>query len=320
MAALSERHPAGLVELARIAPSQMSTVLDEETAEWSDQLHWDFGPSAELVRRFVHMHALNGFALMRGPRVIGYSYYVSEESKGLIGDVYVLKEHRTAEAEDALLEAGLAALWRTPGVHRAESQLMMISSPLHRSAPYRSWFRAFPRYFLEAELETVAKLPRKPSRLAIAGWTPRLNEETAHRIAEAYRGHIDSQINDQYRSAAGARRFLTNIVQFPGCGSFFAPASYAATEEKSGALGGVSLASLVAADAGHITQVCVAPRLQGSGLGYELVRRSLLALAAHGCKTASLTVTASNASAVRLYERMGFVKRRDFAAYVWESR
>jgi len=31
-------------------------------------------------------------------------------------------------------------------------------------------------------------------------------------------------------------------------------------------------------------------------------------------------VTTSNTSAIQLYERMGFVNRRDFAAYVWEMK
>ena len=39
-------------------------------------------------------------------------------------------------------------------------------------------------------------------------------------IAAAYRGHIDSDINDQYRSLNGSLRFLNNIVRFPGCGVF----------------------------------------------------------------------------------------------------
>jgi ribosomal protein S18 acetylase RimI-like enzyme len=34
----------------------------------------------------------------------------------------------------------------------------------------------------------------------------------------------------------------------------------------------------------------------------------------------SLTVTSSNETAVRLYQRMGFTERRQFAAYVWDSR
>lgn len=86
-----------------------------------------------------------------------------------------------------------------------------------------------------------------------------------------------------------------------------------------GVLQGICLTSIVAANVGHITQVCVAPSQKGTGLGYELVRRSLVALASHGCRSASLTVTTANQAAVRLYQRMGFVNRREFAAHVWES-
>jgi ribosomal protein S18 acetylase RimI-like enzyme len=131
---------------------------------------------------------------------------------------------------------------------------------------------------------------------------------------------VDSNINDQYRSTGGARRFLTNIVQYPGCGTFFSPAACVAIPATGRGLYGICLTSLVAHDVGHITQVCVAPAFRGTGLGYELLRRSLVALADHGCRTVSLTVTTSNASAIQLYERMGFVNRRDFAAYVWEMK
>ena len=40
-------------------------------------------------------------------------------------------------------------------------------------------------------------------------------------IAAAYKGHVDATINDQYGSVTGARRFIHNIVQYPGCGRFF---------------------------------------------------------------------------------------------------
>jgi len=196
---------------------------------------------------------------------------------------------------------------------------MMLSLPFGRPVPYQKWFHSYPRCFLEAPLGGVTELPpRELPGTSISLWAENLQDETARLIAHSYQGHIDSLINDQYRSAGGARRFLMNIVQYPGCGTFFAPASYAASSD--GSLCGVSLASLVAADAGHITQVCVAPSRRGTGLGYELMRRSLVTLAAHGCRTVSLTVTAANDSAIRLYKRMGFVSRRDFAAYVWEPR
>ena len=83
---------------------------------------------------------------------------------------------------------------------------------------------------------------------------------------------------------------------------------------------GISLTSLVAHEVGHVTQICVAPTHQGQGIGYELLRRSLTALAAQGCKSVSLTVTSANDSAAQLYERMGFRLRREFAAHVWDMR
>ena len=46
----------------------------------------------------------------------------------------------------------------------------------------------------------------------------------------------------------------------------------------------------------------------------------MLAFAAHECTTASLTVTTANENAVRLYEKLGFVRRRSFAAHVWDFR
>jgi ribosomal protein S18 acetylase RimI-like enzyme len=75
----------------------------------------------------------------------------------------------------------------------------------------------------------------------------------------------------------------------------------------------------VQADVGHITQVCVSKAARGTGLGYELIRRALESLSSHGCRKATLTVTAANVEAIQLYERMGFAKTRDFAAYVWEG-
>src|SRR5580698_1268393 len=113
MAALPE-HPESrrdwqLVELRRVSAEQLAPVLDEEIAAWRSELDWDFHASADLVRKFVQMQALAGFALMRGGRAIGYCYYVCEDGKGLIGDLCVMRAHRTKENENVLLEAALHA-------------------------------------------------------------------------------------------------------------------------------------------------------------------------------------------------------------------
>ncbi len=49
----------------------------------------------------------------------------------------------------------------------------------------------------------------------------------ARLIALAYKDHLDSHINEQYRTASGSQRFLHNIVRFPGCGYFDAESSRA---------------------------------------------------------------------------------------------
>jgi len=319
MAAWQESPEPLVVDLRKVSAADLTPLLEEETGVWQRALDWDFEPSAELVRRFVDMQALNGFALIEGGRVIGYCYYIREEKKGLIGDLYVRERDRTVEREHALIEATLEALWRSGGVHRVESQLLLLDSPLARKVPFAQWFRAFPRRFLEASaMQALALSEHIPPGVSIAPWTEARQDDSARLVAAAYRGHVDSDINDQYRSPSGARRFLNNIVQYPGCGTFFGPASYAAIDAK-GALCGISLASLVSNTTGHITQICVSPAQRGKGVGYALLRRSMLALAEHGCHTVGLTVTSTNTGAIRLYEQMGFTDRREFAAYIWDA-
>ena len=320
MAAAHELHATEIVELSQISPEELEPVLQEERLTWRSTLRWDFGASAELVRRFVRIQALGGFALLVGGRVVGYSYFVVEDRKGLIGDLYILREFSCPEYEDTLLASVLEALVMAPGVCRIEAQLMMMRGPFERALPLNNYARIHPRLFMLADLADASALEESPAskNVRIRQWSESREDESAALIAAAYKGHVDATINDQYGSVTGARRFLNNIVQYPGCGSFFAPASLMA-DRAEGGLAGVIFGSLVSADTGHITQVCVAPSMKSKGLGYELLRRSMLVFAQNRCERVSLTVTASNTVAIDLYNRVGFRAMRRFAAYVWEG-
>jgi ribosomal protein S18 acetylase RimI-like enzyme len=155
-------------------------------------------------------------------------------------------------------------------------------------------------------------------RFHIMPWAEHYHEAAAEVIALAYVGHVDSQINDQYRTTNGARRFIYNIVQFPGCGSFFRQGSFVALHPGTGRMMGISLVSFVSEQVGHVTQLCVTPNAKGSGLGYELLRESVNALRMHGARRISLTVTCANDEAIRLYGRCGFKDVRRFLSNVWE--
>lgn len=320
MAAVSNVSVPEIVDLRELRERDLDPLLEEEGLTWRSIFNWDSGASSDLVRRFVKIKALKGFALMQGGRVIGYSYYVCEDRKALIGDLYLLREFGSVENEDLLLGAVLQALLNTPYMLRIEAQLLMMHGPFERPMPFSRYLKVHPRNFMMADLADVAELPagRAIQTHLFEPWTGRWQDEAARLIAKAYEGHVDSTINDQYRSVSGAKRFLLNIVQYPGCGSFFGPASYVVLNP-SGELVGISLASLVSDDSGHITQICVSPEERRTGSGYEMLRRSLTSLAEHGCRKTSLTVTASNQEAIRLYQRMGFRAMRRFAAYVWEG-
>lgn len=320
MAAVPEAQVPVLLDLWQVRAQDLDAMLEEEIRTWRHELDWDFQPSADLVRRFVDVHALNGYALLIGDEVVGYSYYVCEEHKGLVGDLYLRAEYRTADNEHRLFGAVVDHLLRTPYVRRVESQLMLARSLQSRLLPGAAFSRVFERNFMLVEADTSHKLPNRTlDGILLDRWSERWQDETASLIASAYRGHIDSEINDQYRSSSGARRFLFNIVQYPGCGTFFEPASCIAVQSGTGRLCGVSLTSMVAQDAGHITQICVSPSVKGKGVGYEMLRRSLQVLAASGAKKVSLTVTARNTEAVKLYLRTGFRTIRRFNAFVWEG-
>jgi len=321
MAAVSDFPLARILDLRHLRAGDLDALLDEEIQVWADTLDWDFRGSAGLVRRFLDMQALNGYSLILNGQPVGYCYYVSEERKGLIGDLYVMKQFATSDNEERLLAAVVDNLAKTLSVHRIESQLMMLRNGSAMSLPQRRYLRAHGRNFMQLDLSPAAKLHeiRPTHPVWIENWSERRQDDAAALIVNSYQGHIDSQINDQYRSAAGARRFLLNIIQYPGCGSFFQPASFVAIDSDSGKLAGICLASLVKADVGHVTQVCVSRAVRGTGVGYELIRRSLELLARHGCRKVSLTVTAANTEAIALYERMGFRKTRNFFAYVWDG-
>ena len=164
-------------------------------------------------------------------------YYVLEEDKGLIGDLYVRQALRTAERENLLIAAALEAIMDCPGgdPHRIPAH---DAAPRPRApVPRPDCLTVFERNFMRIDLKNAALGKGNVRRpMYVEKWSDHYHDAAAQLIAAAYAGHIDSRINDQYRTQRGARRFLHNIVQYPGCGAFYRPASLAAFEGVSGRL------------------------------------------------------------------------------------
>lgn len=329
MAALAERHGLDLVDLRHVRSSELETLLKEEAEAWDRRLHWDFSASADLVTRYTSMRALDGLALRSADEIAGYVYWVTEGRKALIGDLYVREPWRSPETEAQLLQGALEALGE-PGqrmpvpamrwgwVRRIEGQLLQLATPGSRILPQGPVPRAYSRLFMLTPLDPAPALRAvvPEPELKIERWSMRWLDESASLIARVYEGHVDSEINDQYRSVEGARRFIQNVTQYPGCGLFLPEASWIGFDAH-GAAAGIVLTTRVSGRTGHIAQICVAGSHLGGGTGYELMRRAMTALASMGLEESSLTVTEENRRAIRLYERLGFKTIHRFDALVW---
>ena len=308
-----------IVDLRQLHSRSLEGLFQEETRRWREELQWDYRPSIELVRKFIDSHALGGCASLENGHLTGYGFFVVEEHKGLIGGLFVSSEFARGTTTERLLSEMLNSLRSIPRLERIEAQLMPFGIDLD-SGFLSQHFQLHARQFMLLPLDQ-ANVTGKPlsAGLRIEPWTDRAFDSAARLIQLAYANHVDSQINDQYRSESGSLRFLRNIVLLPGCGQFLPEASFLVRPATGDRLIGMILTSTVAEGVGHTTQVCVMPGYQGTGVGRHLMEHSIQALRRRNYESLSLTVTSVNKRAVELYERLGFRTVKQFAAGVWEA-
>lgn len=331
MALASMPSTVEVVDLRHLKSSDLTELFLDEEQAWKEQLHWDYRPSSEMLRRHIDAKNLAGYAALAGGTVAGYCFFLYETRKGLLGDLFVRPEFETAGAagEESitilLLQSALETLLNTPHLARIEAQLISSGGESVRGLFEDRKFEIFPRLFMYrafmdgARFPSPARQPGQPEGCEVRPWQNNF-DEMAGLIVDAYTNHVDSRLNDQYSDRKGARKFLQNIVTFPGCGSFRGEFSLLAVESSTGRLLGALLISEVATRVAHITQVCVRRGQQGKGIGRWLMEKSLQQLQEAGFRGVSLTVTALNENAVGLYRQLGFTTLKEFDAYARNLR
>jgi ribosomal protein S18 acetylase RimI-like enzyme len=306
-----------IVDLRQTTVRQIEPLLEEEARHWRDELHWDYRGALELIKRFLDAHALAGCVAFENGNAAGYSFYVLEDQKGLIGGLYVSSKFPQESIGRRLLEEMLYSMRGIPHLARIEAQLMPFSGPVD-SPLIDQGFRLYTRQFMLLDLQKAHEAKAGASAgMRLNRWNDRYFEPCAKLIYLAYANHVDGEINDQYRTRSGALKFLKNIILLPGCGQFVTSASFVLRQPGSDDLIAVVLTSEVSPGIGHTTQICVLPGYQGHGLGRMLMQTSADALRSLKFKELTLTVTTENRSAVQLYERLGFTTIRTFTAGVW---
>jgi ribosomal protein S18 acetylase RimI-like enzyme len=206
-----------------------------------------------------------------------------------------------------------------PDIDRIEAQLLLFDAGVLPAL--FTGYTVFPRFFLEHNLKPLAVPPRiaLPPQFELCRWAEPFYQPAGELIRMAYATHVDSNINDQYRSLHGSLRFLHNVIRFPGCGVFDPLVSFVIRERATNALIGLLLCSRIAPDVAHITQLCIAPDFRGRNLGAILLAHCMERLPAQHYSAITLTVSQANQPALCLYQAAGFTARHSFDALVFDK-
>ena len=318
-----------ILDLRHFAAPMLRRVLEAEGELWRQRLHWDYRSSARLLMQYLDNHMLPGYAALEAEQAVGYVFSVYEETKAVIGDVFAISSHSgdllddggSARAiEETLLKHLFELLLNSPQVERIESQLILHPSGDHAHLFREAGFEIFRRLFMVQDIERHRTPPTVdlPAGLELRAWGEEDLGPAARLICEAYRGHPDSLINDQYRTVHGSTRFLNNIVHYSGCGAFCGPVSHVVVDRARREPVALILGSRVSPQSGHITQLCVHPSHRRHGLARMLLSVAAFCFLRQGATEISLTVTEANSQAIDLYLSEEYRCAHFFDAAVWE--
>jgi ribosomal protein S18 acetylase RimI-like enzyme len=302
--------------LSRLRSSALTGLFAEERAQWTSRLNWDYREPQKIIATMVDLETLPGFVAIDEKTPVGYAFYIQEAGRALIGTCFVARRYQQLGIERQLLTETLKELKTNPGIFRIESQFVNFNNWEIDDFFSRNGFVRFERCFMVKNCEGVTMPPRSKGT-EISQWLPQDLQEAARLTVNTYAKLVDCQITYHYQTFEDCLDFLSNIVMRPGCGNFIPQASYCARDVGSRELIGYILGSRISPQDGHIPQIAVAPEHQGRGVGTSLLGRTIRFLTLNGYQTVSLSVTASNAAAMALYQRFGFSVHLRFPAFVW---
>jgi ribosomal protein S18 acetylase RimI-like enzyme len=321
-----------IIDIRRFEAKEFSSLLEAEARAWNDKLRWDFASSARIINNCLRDQRLSGYALLDMGRIRGYCFFFYDGEKGIIGDLFVHPDLAREGHERNLLEHALETLLGTPGLRRIEAQLPHYELEELAACFQPRQFKSFLRRFMSfsfrahpqspgtagARIDPVSEKPWAREGIELIPWDKRLHDDASDLLYQSYQRHVDAMINDQYATAMGATRLLENIFHNQGCGDFLTHVSRMAVHRPTQRVAGLLTVTEVRPRTAHIPQVGVGPSFQGLGVGTALIEAAFRDLEDEGYEQVTLTVTDSNAGAVRLYRRLGFETFKSFGAFIYD--
>lgn len=173
----------------------------------------------------------------------------------------------------------------------------------------------FRRFRMEIDLPAPAADASLPKGYYFLPWKDSLCEVHAETKFHCFRGELDAEVFPCFSELEGCRRLMRSIARRDGFlpqATWLVARGRAHEREFCGTIQGVRDPRGI----GAVQNLGVAPEHRGRGLGAALMCQALRGFGDAGILRAFLEVTAENAEAVRLYERIGFERVRT----VYKSR
>jgi hypothetical protein len=164
--------------------------------------------------------------------------------------------------------------------------------------------RYFKRYRMEIDLDRLPS-PKLPLGFEWIAWHDSLVEAHSQALFGSFDQELDTKVFPSLSSASGCYLLMSEIRRKPG----FLPQATWMAANGNGACGTVQ-GVRERSGYGAIQNLGVSPRYRGLGLGEALLLQSLHGFRSAGLGRAMLEVTAENDAAIRLYRRVGFLRRK----------
>jgi len=292
-------------------------LMEEEQNAWLNDLEWDYSPIRKILVSFMDQKLLPGYVAVHEKIAMGYTYFLINKMKGIVGSVYVRKTDNCQEITDELLTLTISGLKDAPQVKRVEAQIMPFNKLDLTEVFTRNSFCCFPRYYLALDLKAFSRQTFPISTGKVVPWELTDLAPSAEIAFASYNNQPDANICADYRTESGCESYLRSIVENPGCGVFMPETSFMALDKENNPCGFI-IGCRISDRVGMIPQIAVHPTCHGRKLGDALITKSLEKYKSLGFHKVSLTVTHENRRAYEWYCRLGFKIQKDFWAFTWE--
>jgi len=163
----------------------------------------------------------------------------------------------------------------------------------------------YKRFRMEVGLRELPPAPPLPEGYSLVAWHPELLREHAEVLFASFHDTIDAVVFPSLGDRSGCYFLMTEISRKSG----FLPGSTWLLSGPDGYCGSVQ-GVRESGGVGAIQNLGIAPGHRHHGLGSALLLQALQGFARAGLGRSLLEVTASNESAIRVYRRLGFVRRK----------